>query len=161
MHEREALMPPARRHLSPPCSASNGLSRLFPPHTSSSVPLTAPAPLIPPLPIAGARRDALHRTAGEARLLRQCSRGECVCLMPAGAPPPPSLPLSPQIRPTSQMLVGVEPTLALSAMLSEPAAVGGYDKVPLMAASGVFTLDLSTQMFTLHSAQVWMCARGD
>ena len=59
------------------------------------------------------------------------------------------------------MLVGVEPTLALSAMLSEPAAVGGYDKVPLMAASGVFTLDLSTQMFTLHSAQVWMCARGD
>ena len=54
------------------------------------------------------------------------------------------------------MLAGVEDTPALRALLSDPAAVVAYDRVAAGAAAGVFTLDLSTDRFVLHSGQ----ARG-
>jgi hypothetical protein len=58
------------------------------------------------------------------------------------------------VRPTPAMLAGCEDTPALRALLADPAAVVAADRVAAGAAAGVFTLDLSTEMFVLHSAQV-------
>lgn len=52
------------------------------------------------------------------------------------------------------MLAGTEDTPALRALLGDPSAVVAYDRVAASAAAGVFTLDLSTEMFVLHSGQV-------
>jgi hypothetical protein len=52
------------------------------------------------------------------------------------------------------MLAGCEDTPALRALLADPAGVVAADRVAASAAAGVFTLDLATEMFVLHSAQV-------
>lgn len=64
------------------------------------------------------------------------------------------------MRPTAAMLASGEPSPALSALLAAPGAVASYDRVPIMAASGVFTLDTAAEAFNLHSAQVCACVRG-
>lgn len=51
------------------------------------------------------------------------------------------------------MLGAAEDSAALRALLSDPAAVAAYDRVPAQAAQGVFTLDTATDMFVLHSGQ--------
>ena len=32
--------------------------------------------------------------------------------------------------------------------------MAGYDRIPLLSATGVFTLDTATEVFSLHSAKV-------
>jgi len=86
-----------------------------------------------PFPIAGALRGVLHCTGP---LEKPIFSGSASC-----------------IRPTAPMLAGVEDTPALRALLADPTAVVVYDRVPASAAAGVFTLDLSTEMFVLHSGQ--------
>jgi hypothetical protein len=86
-----------------------------------------------PFPIAGALRGVLHVTGP---LEKPIFSGSASALRP-----PPAL------------LVGVEDTPALRALLADPAAVAAYDRVPATAANGVFTLDTSTEMFVLHSGQ--------
>jgi hypothetical protein len=90
-----------------------------------------------PFPIAGALRGVLHCTGPLERPIFSGSASA--------------------VRPTPAMLAGTEDTPALRALLGDPAAVVAYDRVPATAAAGVFTLDLSTEMFVLHSGQV--CAR--
>ena len=51
------------------------------------------------------------------------------------------------------MLSGCEDTPALQALLIDPTAVAAYDRAAATAATGVFTLDTSTEMLVLHSAQ--------
>ncbi|GAX75992.1 hypothetical protein CEUSTIGMA_g3435.t1 [Chlamydomonas eustigma] len=58
------------------------------------------------------------------------------------------------IRPSLNLLDGLEDTPAMSALTLNAQAVAAFDKVPVLAASGVFTMDLASEMFTLHSAQV-------
>lgn len=86
-----------------------------------------------PFPIAGALRGVLHVTGP---LDKPIFSGSASALRP-----PPAL------------LVGVEDTPALQALLSDPSAVVAYDRVPASAANGVFTLDTATEMFVLHSGQ--------
>jgi hypothetical protein len=86
-----------------------------------------------PFPIAGALRGVLHVVGP---LDKPIFSGSASALRP-----PPAL------------LVGVEDTPALRALLADPAAVAAYDRVPATAANGVFTLDTSTEMFVLHSGQ--------
>jgi len=86
-----------------------------------------------PFPIAGALRGVLHVTGP---LDKPIFSGSASALRP-----PPAL------------LVGVEDTPALQALLADPSAVVAYDRVPASAANGVFTLDTATEMFVLHSGQ--------
>lgn len=86
-----------------------------------------------PFPIAGALRGVLHVTGP---LEKPIFSGSASALRP-----PPAL------------LVGVEDTPALQALLADPSAVVAYDRVPASAANGVFTLDTATEMFVLHSGQ--------
>lgn len=58
------------------------------------------------------------------------------------------------IRPTKEMLEGVEHSHAQAAMLSEGSAVGAYDHVPVASAAGVYTFDTASEVFMLHSAKV-------
>lgn len=57
------------------------------------------------------------------------------------------------MRPSAAVLEGTEDTVALRALLGAPAAVAAYDRVPATAATAVFTLDTSTEMLVVHSAQ--------
>lgn len=59
-----------------------------------------------------------------------------------------------QVRPGLATLAAAEPTLAGSALDSCPGAVAAWDKVSILSASMVFTMDTSANMFTLHSIQV-------
>lgn len=86
-----------------------------------------------PFPIAGALRGVLHVTGPLEKPIFSGSASA--------------------VRPPPALLVGVEDTPALRALLSDPAAVAAYDRVPTTAANGVFTLDTSTEMFVLHSGQ--------
>ncbi len=56
-------------------------------------------------------------------------------------------------------LMATELTPARTALLNTPAAVGVFDRVPVLAANAVFTLDTATQRFNLHSGQVRVCVR--
>ena len=58
------------------------------------------------------------------------------------------------MRPTAAMLEGAEGTAALDVMMSEPDAVGAYDRVPFASAAAVFTMDTASEVFVLHSSQV-------
>jgi len=53
-------------------------------------------------------------------------------------------------RPSLHDIQDCEPTNALETLLSEPTAVGAYDKVPVASAELVFTLDTSKEQMTLH-----------
>ncbi|KAF6250262.1 hypothetical protein COO60DRAFT_1706191, partial [Scenedesmus sp. NREL 46B-D3] len=86
-----------------------------------------------PFPVAGALRGVLHVTGPLEKPIFSGSASA--------------------VRPPPALLVGVEDTHALRALLSDPAAVAAYDRVPATAANGVFTLDTSTEMFVLHSGQ--------
>lgn len=86
-----------------------------------------------PFPLAGALRGVLHVTGPLEKPIFSGSASA--------------------VRPPPALLVGVEDTPALAALLSDPAAVAAYDRVPATAATGVFTLDTATEMFVLHSAQ--------
>ena len=55
------------------------------------------------------------------------------------------------VRPTPQQLADCEPTAALAVLLAEPAALGAYDRVPMMAAGAVFELDTASETMRLHS----------
>lgn len=48
----------------------------------------------------------------------------------------------------------MEDSAAKAALQSDPEAVAAYDRIPLAAASAVFTMDTASEMFTLHSGQV-------
>ncbi len=87
-----------------------------------------------PQPVAGALRGVMHCTGP---LEHPVFSGTAV-----------AVPL-----PAAQLLAS-EDTPARHALLSTRGAVGGFDRVPITSASAVFTLDTSTQRFTLHSAQV-------
>jgi hypothetical protein len=86
-----------------------------------------------PFPIAGALRGVLHVTGP---LEKPIFSGSASAL-----------------RPPAALLVGVEDTPALQALLADPSAVLAYDRVPASGANGVFTLDTATEMFVLHSGQ--------
>eukprot|EP00798_Chlamydomonas_sp_ICE-L_P004358 gene4358-14478_t len=87
-----------------------------------------------PMPLAGALRGIMHITGP---IEHPVFSGTAVL-----------------VRPTPEMLEGCEVTPALIKMLADPQTVGGYDQVPIASASGVFSMDTATDMFTLHSAQV-------
>ena len=53
-------------------------------------------------------------------------------------------------RPSTDALDDCEVTNALETLLSEPSAVGAYDKIPVAKAELVFTLDTSSERMTLH-----------
>jgi hypothetical protein len=53
-------------------------------------------------------------------------------------------------RPSLDDIQNCEPTNALETLLSEPTAVGAYDKVPVASAELVFTLDTSKEKMMLH-----------
>ena len=57
-------------------------------------------------------------------------------------------------KPTPEMLGAMEPSNARSTLEAEPGAVAAYDQVPCKAASAVFTMDTSTDIFMLHTLQV-------
>lgn len=57
------------------------------------------------------------------------------------------------VRPTPELLAGVEACPALSALLADRSAVAAYDRVPASAAGAVFSLDSGTGILTLHSGQ--------
>ena len=57
-------------------------------------------------------------------------------------------------KPTPEMLAGMEPSNARSTLVAEPGALAAYDQVPCKAASAVFTMDTSTDIFMLHTLQV-------
>eukprot|EP00775_Hariotina_reticulata_P008364 gene8364-8548_t len=86
-----------------------------------------------PFPVAGALRGVLHVTGPLEKPIFSGSASA--------------------IRPPPALLVGVEDSPALQALLADPSAVAAYDRVPATAANGVFTLDTSTEMFVLHSGQ--------
>lgn len=86
-----------------------------------------------PFPIAGALRGVLHLTGPLEKPIFSGSASA--------------------VRPPPALLVGVEASPALAALLQDPAAVAAYDRVATTAANGVFTLDTATEMFVLHSAQ--------
>ncbi len=90
-----------------------------------------------PQPVAGALRGVLHCTGP---LEQPVFSGSAVAVA------------SPRAA-----HLGCEPTCARAALLATPGAVAAFDRVPIMSASAVFTLDTSTQQFTLHSAQVCLC----
>ncbi len=48
----------------------------------------------------------------------------------------------------------MEPSAARDTLRDFPGAAGVYDRVPFAAASAVWTLDTSTDIFLLHSIQV-------
>ena len=58
------------------------------------------------------------------------------------------------VRPADRALPDAEPTAALDAMRSEPAAVGAYDHVPFASATAVFLMDTASEVFVVHRAQV-------
>ncbi len=58
------------------------------------------------------------------------------------------------MRPTEEMLAAAQPSHAQAAMLSEAAAVGAYDQVPVAFAAGVYAFDTASEVFMLHSAKV-------
>lgn len=55
------------------------------------------------------------------------------------------------VRPTAEALADCEPTNALEMLLSEPEAVGAYDRVPIASAELVFSLDTAKERMTLHA----------
>ena len=57
-------------------------------------------------------------------------------------------------KPTPAMMGGMEASNAQKVLLAEPGAVAAYDLVPCKAASAVFTMDTSTDIFLLHTLQV-------
>ena len=57
-------------------------------------------------------------------------------------------------KPTPAMMGGMEASNAQTVLLAEPGAVAAYDLVPCKAASAVFTMDTSTDIFLLHTLQV-------
>ncbi|GIM02660.1 hypothetical protein Vretimale_7447, partial [Volvox reticuliferus] len=89
-----------------------------------------------PIPIsaAGAVRGVLHCTGP---LERPVFSGSAIAVRP-----------SPE-----QLAAGLEDTPALAALRGHNGAVAAYDKVPLLGAQAVFTLDMATQMLNLHSVQ--------
>eukprot|EP00879_Flechtneria_rotunda_P031910 GHRR01034999.1.p1 GENE.GHRR01034999.1~~GHRR01034999.1.p1 ORF type:complete len:199 (-),score=78.14 GHRR01034999.1:80-676(-) len=86
-----------------------------------------------PFPIAGALRGVLHVTGPLEKPIFSGSASA--------------------VRPPPALLVGVEHTPALEALLADSTAVVAYDRIPATAANGVFTLDTATEMFVLHSGQ--------
>lgn len=86
-----------------------------------------------PFPVAGALRGVLHVTGPLEKPIFSGSASA--------------------VRPPPALLIGVEHTPALAALLNDPAAVAAYDRVPATAVNGVFTLDTATEMFVLHSGQ--------
>ena len=62
--------------------------------------------------------------------------------------------------PSDSMLEDCEDCAAKATVLAHRGCVGAYDKVPLAAASCLFTMDTSTDIFLMHSFQVELCLHG-
>lgn len=56
--------------------------------------------------------------------------------------------------PSESMLESSEDCAAKATLMATSGSAGAYDKVPLAAASCLFTMDTSTDIFLMHSFQV-------
>ena len=56
--------------------------------------------------------------------------------------------------PSEEMLASTEECAAKATLAATSGSVAAYDKVPLAAASCLFTMDTSTNIFLMHSFQV-------
>lgn len=56
--------------------------------------------------------------------------------------------------PSEDMLANTEECAAKATLTATSGSVAAYDKVPLAAASCLFTMDTATNIFLMHSFQV-------